>query len=401
VPRAKKPAPAPNQEKLPGNIYDAPGRPPGHKIVKVPNGHGKLITRRASSPEEAERIYKEIVAELKEGTDPSGAAKTLRTFAAEWWEKTIKPRDTSSDPLAPNTLRDYRMTIENYLLPDWGNYKLQEITADVVIEMFYDISRRYSESMAHRVLTKLHMLLAAARRRRYVRYNVVEDARDELPAKKKGKGKPHLDIAQTLRLLATVEKHRLALAYHLALTLGLRLGELLGLQWGDIDWEKCTISIGCQVQEVGGKKRIRDEAKTDAGNRTLPVPPRLYARLHTAWEKRGESLFIITNDEGGILAPSNFAQHFRGGRAGGKNKNGTDKVVIGMRQKAELPPTISAHIFRHTVGTRLVDLNIRPEVSDAIMGHGVEGVRGLYGHATMEAMRKALTQLEEELFPGT
>ena len=182
------------------------------------------------------------------------------------------------------------MTIENYLLPDWGNYKLQEITADVVIEMFYDISRRYSESMVHRVLTKLHMLLSAARRRHYVRYNVVEDARAELPARKAAKGKkPHMDIEQTRRLLRTVETHRLVLAYHLALTLGLRLGELLGLQWSDINWKEKTITIQRQVQEVGGKKQICNETKTDAGNRALPLPPHIYGRLREAWEKRGES----------------------------------------------------------------------------------------------------------------
>jgi hypothetical protein len=75
--------------------------------------------------------------------------------------------------------------------------------------------------------------------------------------------------------------------------------------------------------------------------------------------------------------------------------------VIGMRQKATLPSNISSHIFRHTVGTRLVDLNIRPEISGAIMGHGVDGVRGLYGHTMIEAMCKALEQLEQELFRGT
>jgi integrase len=402
VPRARKPAPAANQEKLPGNIYDAPGRPPGHKIIKVPDGHGKFITRRANSPQKAKQIYDQIIAELEDGLKPKGASMTLQAFMSEWWERVIKPRSTTSNALAPNTLKDYRSTIEKYLLPDWGNYKLRDITADVVIDIFYAVAARHSESMAHRVVRKLHMLLAAARRRRYVRYNAVEDAREELPSEKPAKGKkPHMDIEQTRRLFATVEQHRLALAYHILLTLGLRIGELLGLQWEDIDWEDRTIRVGRQVQEVGGKKHIRNEAKTDAGNRVLPIPQRLYARLYAAWERRGDTVFIITNDEGGALAPSNFAHHFRGGRAGRKNKNGQDKVVIGMRQKAQLPPTISAHIFRHTVGMRLVDLNIRPEISDAIMGHGAKGVRGLYGHATMEAMRKALEQLEEELFSGT
>jgi integrase len=58
------------------------------------------------------------------------------------------------------------------------------------------------------------------------------------------------------RLFAYIAGHRWAGLYYIALMLGLRLGELLGLQWDDIDWEKKTITVQRQAQEVRGKKHI-------------------------------------------------------------------------------------------------------------------------------------------------
>ena len=99
-----------------------------------------------------------------------------------------------------------------------------------------------------------------------MRVNPVMLVQEDLPVYKREEAVP-LTAEQTICVLNAVEGHRLAALYHVALTLGLRLGEVLGLQWGDIDWQAQTITIQRQVQETAGHVAVRNATKTDASLR--------------------------------------------------------------------------------------------------------------------------------------
>jgi integrase len=375
-----------------GGIYDDPQRP-GHKIVVVPLGHGRPIRRRAVDAKTAEKLYADLIARRDADLDIAGGAKTLHQLFIEWRDKVLVPRQETKRALAPKTIADYRDTIARYLLPGWGNYRLEEFNVPLVLEIYHTLRRQHSENVAHRALTKLRMLLQVAIRRRYVDRNAVDDARPEIPPLERTE-KPPMTIEETHRLLAVVANLRLATLYYVALILGLRVGEILGLQWGDIDWQHKTITIRRQVQEVEGRKAVRMGTKTSAGSRTLPIPPALYHRLRTQWEAGVQSVFIFPNDEGGALSPSNFARHFHGGRIGHKNKNGQDQRIIGVRQKANLPDHVTPHTWRHAVATRLMELGVSEEIRAAILGHRKKGITQHYSHATLKTMREALERLE-------
>lgn len=380
-----------------GGIYPDAKRP-GHFIIRVPFGHSRSVTRRAADAKTAERVYAEILEQRKNELNPDGANKTLQALSSEWWERVVKPRQETSKPFAPKTLADYRDTIEKYLLPKWGTHRLHEITALLVVDMFHALRREYSEAQAHRVLTKLHMLLEAARRWRYVKYNAVEDARKDLPPRVVGEKIP-LTIEETLRLFLAVTGHRLAALYHVALTFGLRAGELLGLQWGDVDWKERTITIRRQVQEVKGKQQMRNRTKGYMEARVLPLPPHLFTLLAAEYEKK-ISLYIFPNDEGREMSPSNFARHFRGGvtrRYTRKDGTPSQATIAGVRLKAKLPSYVTLHTFRHTVSTRLMEMGTPEEIRAAILGHGKKGITQHYSHATLENMRTWLERLEREV----
>jgi len=304
--------------------------------------------------------------------------------------------------LAPKTLDDYRKTIARYLLPDWGAYRLEEFEQNVtlVLDVQAALRRMYGPATAHRAIAKLSMVFNAAVRWQIMRFNPVMMVREDLPIYKRQEPVP-LTPEQTIYVLHTVEGHRLGALYHIALTLGLRLGEILGLQWDDIDWQAQTIAIRRQVQETGGRVTVRNATKTDAALRVLPLPPRLLSRLRQAWETRGDSLFVFTSEDGTVLIPSNFERHWRGGVARRyTKKDGTvgKSVITGIRQKAGLSATVKFHHLRHTVATRLMEQGTPDEIRDAIMGHGKKGIRGHYAHATIAAMRVALNQYERLLW---
>lgn len=318
------------------------------------------------------------------GLDVRGGAKTLRIFVKEEWWPACKARG-----LAPKTLEDYSTTVEIYLMREWGEYTLDEFNVPLIHTIWEKLETKYSPDRAHRTLGKLSMILRSAQRRHYIAFNAVEDARPELPTIERKIVTP-LTPEQTLLLLATVEGHQLCVLYHLALTLGLRIGELLGLQWGDIDWQARTLTIRRQVQEVYGKIEVKLGAKTDAGNRVLPLSDRLIARLESI-PRTG--LFLFPSDEGTLMAPSNFERHFRGG------KTGKNKTITGMRQKAGLPSTVTFHHLRHTASTRVMELGTPDEIRDRIFGWGkAKNIRYRYSHATLAAMRQAIEAHEAQLW---
>lgn len=370
-----------------GSVYESP-KGSGRWIAQVPDGHGGYFRKRAKGEKGAEVAKADLVRKRDEknrlGLDLRGGGKTLEFFVMDEWWPACKKRK-----LAPKTLEDYSTTVEIYLLKEWGKYTLDEISVSLIHEIWNTLSEKYSEDRAHRVLGKLSMILRAAKRRHYIAFNAVEDARPELPTLERKEPEP-LTPAQTVMLLLIVETHRLCVLYHLALTLGLRIGELLGLQWGDIDWEKRTITIRRQVQEVRGKLEVKIGAKTDAGNRVLPLTSRIIVRLKTMPRT---SLFLFPSDEGTVMAPSNFERHFRGG------KTTKTKTITGIRAKAGLPATVKFHHLRHTASTRIMELGTPDEIHDRIFGWGKKkDIRHRYSHATLEAMRRVIEDHEDAMW---
>lgn len=377
-----------------GFIFESP-KGSGRWFATVYDGRGKPTTRRAASRTAAEAKRQELVRRRDEGLDIGGGSQTLRAFISTWWERSTKDRG-----LAPKTLEDYRATIERYILPEWGRFRLEDFERDatLVLEIHKVLREKYSLAIAHRVMGKLSMIFNAAMRWKVMRSNPVADVRQDLPPYA-GKEVAPLTLKQTRQLLAYVEQLRLCCLYHVALTLGLRLGELLGLQWGDIDWRERTITIRRQIQEVAGKRQQRDKTKTGAGVRTLPIPPRLYARL-VALPRT--SLYIFPSDKGTMMSPSVFSRHWRGGVAKRYVKKGGEpgeSVIKGVRQKAGMPETLTPHHFRHTVSTRLMEQGTPDAIRDAIMGHGKKrDARNIYSHATLDTMRRALEEYERILW---
>jgi integrase len=366
-----------------GSIYRDPKT--NRYIVQVPDGHGGYIRRRAADAKAAKALKAELTRKQHEALNVRGGAQTLQQFVNAWWEEVVKPKN-----LAPKTLEDYRSTVERYLLPHWGAYRLEEFDARRVLDMYHTLQRAFSDSLAHHAISKLRMILDVAVRWRYVPYNAVEVARPDIPALQRSTPVP-LTLEQSVQLLMVVEGHRLCVLYHIALLLGLRLGELLGLQWDDIDFAQATLTVRRQVQCVYGQTSVHQRTKTPAGQRTLPIPPHLLERLHAHGECGRDSRLVFPSDEGTPMQPSNFERHWRGAR----NRKG--EVREGMRGKAGLPKSVTFHHLRHTCATRLGELGVIEEVRAAILGHGKRGVTQHYTHATIQAMRRALEAYEREL----
>jgi integrase len=376
-----------------GGWHPDPRREGKFRVV-VPFGHGRVKDRRAASPEEAERIWQELIALRDSDLDSDGANITLKQLYHEYILKVINPKQLSSSPYAPKTIENYFETIDRYLIPTWGNYRLPAFKkVQLILDIHSTVLKKHGHYAADNTIRKLHMLLDAAIRWDYLETNAVAKARPQLPVYVTKEKKP-MTIEDVRKLIAYIYGHRWAGLYYIALMLGLRLGELLGLQWDDIDWERKTITVCRQIQEVRGKKQIRDTTKT-VSMRVLPLTPRLEQRLRQSLHPT-TSPFLFPTDISTPQAPTTFWKHFAGSDY--TDPSGRTKTITCMRKRAGLPEYVTPHTFRHTVATLLLDLGIEGEIRDKILGHGRKGIRGRYAHATTLAMQRALEALEKHIF---
>jgi len=183
---------------------------------------------------------------------------------------------------------------------------------------------------------------------------------------------------------------RLYALYVLALYLGLRRGELLGLRWDDIDLAKKDLEISRTLQRVGGELKVATP-KTRHSRRTVPLPEVCVSALQEHQERQKadrdaagtdwiDSGYVFTSTIGTPIEPDNLRRSW-----------------YPVRKAAGLGNVVF-HGLRHTCVTLLLDLNVPLHIVRDIVGHSaIEVTMTIYAHASLDEKRAALTKLGEHL----
>ena len=340
---------------------------------------GRLIRRRCPSRKAASERLAELRRLRDDGMSVAGGSQTVESFLNEWYNAVIARR-----ALTETTRSYYRVLITNHILPYLDTRRLDSLEhADM--QRWID---RLSPTMAPRALALFRDALGWAVRRRYIRFDPTADVIVPVATSSSGRAWTTDELAR-LFVAAPTEYH---LLYQVLVTLGLRLGEALALQWTDIDWQQAAIAIARQVQEVaypdGTRLETNNPPKTAAGIRTLPLPPRLlrqlerayaviaadYVQRGVAWSGHGP---IFTDSQGGFWWPHNLSRRFRQHRAA-----------------AGLPTDLHLHLLRHTCASWLDATGASEATRAAILGHAKKTVTERYTHPLLETMRAALTTVE-------
>lgn len=182
-------------------------------------------------------------------------------------------------------------------------------------------------------------------------------------------------------------------AYVLVLVLGLRRGEVLGLVRDDLDLDGGELTVGFQLQRVGGKLLHRD-TKTEASDATLPLPDICVAALRQARARQDEARRLAGDawqDEAGFV----FAT-----RNGRPVESRNMVRSFHARSASAGVPDISVHDARRTCATLLVDLDVHPRTIMQILRHAqISMTMEIYSQAPSRQTREALRRLANELKP--
>jgi integrase len=323
---------------------------------------GKRAYVYADSQRECARKLNDLRRRVDSRLDVVSARAPLATFLDHWLEE-------NRADWRPATYEHNEGVCRLHITPHLGTTALEEITVPGIQRWLRTLrADAPSTDRPARALRVLRTALNAAVRWRILDYNPASLV--QMPRHERRRGVA-LTQAQTAALMAQVEGHRLEALYHVVLTLGLRRGELIALQWADIDLNGATLTV------QGGK--------TAAARRTLPLSAALVERLREHWRRQQaeRAALPLTWQEHGRVFASEVGTPIDGYSLFRQFKR--------LARRAGLPSDLHFHDLRHTALTRLAERGTPPAVVQAIAGHTTPALAlQVYTHAELDALRAAI-----------
>lgn len=297
-----------------------------------------------------------------------GGPVTIKALAARYVEQELPERHS--------TRRSYLSELNRWILPRWGEYVLEDVKT-VAVEQWLRSLSLAPKSKTH-IRSLMHLLYQNARRWEMTTRNPIELVRQSSRRLRI----PRVLSADEIRLLL----EELAEPYHtmvlVAACLGLRVSEIVGLQWSDFDWDNMTVLIqrGVVQCRVG-------ETKTETSCRPLPIDPGLAARLRELHERasyRAPGDWVFANDAGRPRWQETILQR--------QLKPAALRAGIGK---------IGWHTFRHTYSTMLRSAGTDIKVQQELLRHAnIQTTMNIYTQAVSDQKRAANSKVVEMVLSG-
>ncbi len=308
--------------------------------------------------------------------------------------------------LKQNTRSNYNYFYDKYVRDGFGKKSLKDIRFSVVKDFYLSLMENgLSISSVDSIQCLLHPVFQLAVRDEIIRVNPTDGVMAELKKNNgKNKGIRHaLTLSQQRAFLNYIARspvyyHWLPLFAYMFGT-GCRVGEVVGIRWEDINFEKKLITIDHSLIYMMDENRKAvwhvSTPKTEAGIRVIPLLDEVAEALEEERKNQeetgiintdvidGMSGFVFSNRFGKALIPSSINRAIR--RI--SEAYNTEETVKAVREKREpeIIPHFSAHHIRHTFATRLCEHETNLKVIQSIMGHAnIETTMDIYAEATRE-----------------
>jgi len=340
----------------------------------------------AKSQAEARRKLTEAIADRDRGLNYDSEGLTVGEYLARWLEDSVR------GSVKITTHASYDALVRLHICPTVGGTKLAALTAAHVQTLY---RRKLDEGLAPKTVkyihTTLHRALKQAVRWGLVPRNAAADA--DPPRVSTPEMRP-LSPTQAGTLLQTAKGNRLEALYVLAVTTGIRQGELLGLGWEDVDLESRTVRVRRTLTLAKGGPRLT-EPKTPKSRRQI----RLTTGAVDTLERHRERQEAEQAAAGGAWNAWGLVFCTRRGTPI-RRDNLHDKHWKPLLRRAGLPD-IRFHDLRHTCATLLLTKGIHPKVVSEMLGHSSIAITlDTYSHVIPGMQEAAARAMEDALGNG-
>ena len=332
--------------------------------------------------QEVAEKHSKAVSDRVGGLVLDGDHETLGAYLERWIDEVV--RDTVKQP----TLENYAYVVRRHIIPELGRVRLRALKSREVRRLYREkLDAGLSPRTVQIIHTVLRKALQQAVRDDILPRNVCDAVK--APRQTKKEIRP-LTPKQAKTLLEIVREDRLGALYALAITAGLREGELLGLRWEDVDLERGVLQVRRQLT------RTRDGLSFTAPKRGKARAVRLAATAVAALEThkatqngkrtRAGSLW----QETGLVFTSTIGTPVDVG-------NLTYRSFRPLLKRADLP-RIRFHDLRHTCATLLLSKGTHPKIVQEMLGHAnISMTMDTYSHVLPDMQERAVSAMDNAL----
>ncbi len=284
--------------------------------------------------------------------------------------------------------------LKNQIAPYLGAVMMKDLTGEMVQEMLNSLS----EYSSNHTIKKAHLLTESIveyyRNLNCINKNIMMSVIRPVSKVKSNKKETEKEYCLTIDQIERIceistatdkygsKQYRYGEAIKLLAYSGMRIGELLALEWKDIDFENHKINIKKTVVEekvaVGENLYtgpfVQDYAKSKKSNRTIKMTPKAFEALEAIKAQNGDQKYVICKEDGGLVRRTTVDHEFKS---------------ILAKADVHVEGRCGVHILRHSFSTYLKDHKLNSEAISYYLGHATpEITESVYIHRKQDRSMK-------------
>ena len=291
---------------------------------------------------------------------------TFHTWAHHWLQTECKPY------VKPGTYWLYQRNLSLHLLPALGTLFLHEVGEEILQQLALTLQEKLAPSTVAGIFRLLRAILRAAHRKGFLKGEP-----PTVKLRKPAVSPPRVLTCTEQRKLESASLRSGEPAILIALYTGLRVGELCGMKWADVDLHHHVLTVQRTASRIrlpeGGTQTGLAAPKTEGSVRAIPFPAFLSSVL-TKLPRKNE--FVFPGENGNCLDVRSM------------------QYRLEHLAKKEGLSGIHMHTLRHTYATRCLEKQIGVETLSALLGHSSPAITlRYYAHTTLEQKKHCIRRL--------
>jgi integrase len=326
-------------------------------------------------------------ADTGEHVDPS------RMTVGQWLDLWL---DTIRAEISPKTHESYAEIVSCYLAPAFGSARLDKLAPSQIQKAYNSWTRQDGKPLSPRTRRYIHVILKSALARAVEQQSLARNPADIfskwLP-KIERKELTTLTVEQSAHLLESIKHAHIYWPVLLALTTGMRRGEILALRWKNVELDRGALRVMESLEQTKGGLRFK-APKTDR-TRAITLPSFVIDELRRLKREQAEALLRIGIRQSGatLVCCREDGEPKQPGSVTGE--------FARLTRKIEDLPRIRFHDLRHSHATQLLADGVHPKIAQERLGHStITTTMDLYSHVTDTMQADAAARLDAAFRPA-
>jgi len=367
-----------------GSIYQrADGRWVAAITVANADGSTRRAQRYAKTRKAAHEALRDLQRQIEDGVQALGKTPTLAAYLDQWLEGSAKPS------VKVKTYEGYESIVRIRVVPRIGGLQLSQVTPPVIQKLYADLS---ASGLSQQSVIHTHRCLRRALKQAVNWGLIARNPCDSVdPPRARREELRVWNRGEAAKFLTETRDHSLYPLFALALTTGMRQGELLGLKWSDVELSENRLRVQRTLQRQRGTGLVFETPKTAKSRRTIMLSSVAVVALREHRQRQLEQRLalgpawadydlVFPNEIGEPRHPSPVTRSFK-----------SAVTAAGV-------PDIRFHDLRHTAATLLLTKGQHAKVVSEMLGHATITITlDTYSHY-VSVLHEQAAQAMDDLF---